>query len=202
MVVHFFNDITHFDGKLFSSLKWLIAKPGFLSTEYLAGRRARYLHPIRMYVFTSAIFFIIFFSLFNADQLNMNNWTESEKLEKTVTDFSAEAYKNAKTKEDTLSVTRALALIEPVMTDKSDTTGKKPKVGIGFGSIFQFIIIPLFLNAICIRNIYREVIKGTGSTYLPDEFSTAGCLLLYLNDRGYDENYQSSFMDFGPGTTL
>lgn len=37
-------------------------RPGFLATEYLAGRRASYLHPIRMYVFASAIFFVVFFS--------------------------------------------------------------------------------------------------------------------------------------------
>jgi hypothetical protein len=33
-----------------------------LSSEYSAGRRASYLNPIRMYVFTSAIFFLILFS--------------------------------------------------------------------------------------------------------------------------------------------
>ena len=63
LVTHFFNDITHFDGKFFSTLKYLIFNPGFLSLEYKAGRRANYLNPVRMYVFTSAIFFLIFFSL-------------------------------------------------------------------------------------------------------------------------------------------
>jgi hypothetical protein len=63
LIQHFFNDITHFDGKFFSTGKYLLKKPGFLSAEYMAGRRASYLNPIRMYVFTSAIFFIIFFSL-------------------------------------------------------------------------------------------------------------------------------------------
>ncbi|HKC35701.1 MAG TPA: DUF3667 domain-containing protein, partial [Chitinophagaceae bacterium] len=38
---------------------------GFLSKEYMIGRRASYLHPVRMYVFTSAMFFLLFFSLFN-----------------------------------------------------------------------------------------------------------------------------------------
>ena len=56
-------DITHFDGKFFSTVKYLLKRPGFLSTEYVKGRRASYLNPIRMYVFTSAIFFIILFSL-------------------------------------------------------------------------------------------------------------------------------------------
>lgn len=67
LVSHFFQDITHFDGKFFSSLKLLITKPGFLSREYMAGRRASYLNPVRMYVFASAIFFLIFFSLFHVD---------------------------------------------------------------------------------------------------------------------------------------
>ena len=62
LVTHFVYDVTHFDGKFFSTLKYLLLRPGRLATEYLAGRRQSYLHPIRMYVFTSAIFFIVFFS--------------------------------------------------------------------------------------------------------------------------------------------
>jgi hypothetical protein len=63
LVQHFFNDITHFDGKFFATVKYLLRKPGFLSREYMRGRRMSYLNPIRMYVFTSAIFFILLFSL-------------------------------------------------------------------------------------------------------------------------------------------
>ena len=62
LVQHFFNDITHFDGKFFATVRYLLRKPGFLSLEYMRGRRMSYLNPIRMYVFTSAIFFIILFS--------------------------------------------------------------------------------------------------------------------------------------------
>ena len=62
---HFFEDITHFDGKFFSSLKYLIFKPGFLSSEYVRGRRMAYLNPIRFYIFTSFVFF--FFIFFIAD---------------------------------------------------------------------------------------------------------------------------------------
>jgi hypothetical protein len=61
LVLHFFYDITHFDGKFFESVKDLMFRPGFLSKEYFKGRRASYLNPVRMYVFTSAIFFLIFF---------------------------------------------------------------------------------------------------------------------------------------------
>jgi hypothetical protein len=66
MVKHFFEDITHFDGKLFSTLKYMLTKPGFLAGEYMKGRRMKYLHPIRMYLFISAVFFITAASKFNS----------------------------------------------------------------------------------------------------------------------------------------
>lgn len=72
LVSHFFKDITHFDGKFFTSLRYLVFNPGFLSKEYIAGRRVRYLDPIRMYLFTSAIFFLIFFSLYQVDEKSLD----------------------------------------------------------------------------------------------------------------------------------
>jgi hypothetical protein len=77
LVTHFFNDITHFDGKFFSTVKLLVTKPGFLSKQYMIGRRASYLNPIRMYVFTSAIFFLIFFWLSVGNK--MVNFDENNK---------------------------------------------------------------------------------------------------------------------------
>jgi len=67
LISHFFRDITHFDGKFFSTVKYLVIRPGFLSREYMIGRRASYVNPIRMYIFTSAFFFLIFFSFFKID---------------------------------------------------------------------------------------------------------------------------------------
>ena len=88
LVSHLFEDLTHFDGKFFTSLKDLILKPGFLSKEYMLGRRASYLNPIRMYLFTSAIFFLIFFSLYSIDDksfrigdVNGKTLTEIEKMD-------------------------------------------------------------------------------------------------------------------------
>lgn len=63
MLAHFVFDLFHFDGKFFSTMKSLLLKPGFLSQEHLRGRRADYLHPIRLYIFTSAFFFLFFFAV-------------------------------------------------------------------------------------------------------------------------------------------
>ena len=79
LVSHFFYDITHFDGKFFSTTRYLITKPGFLPQEYLKGRRARYLHPIRMYVFSSAVFFISLFSMFNIENIHWGKNRDKDK---------------------------------------------------------------------------------------------------------------------------
>lgn len=67
---HFFADITHYDSKFFKSIKDLLLKPGFLTREYIAGRRAAYLNPVRMYVFISFVFFLVIFA-FSSD-FNVN----------------------------------------------------------------------------------------------------------------------------------
>lgn len=71
-ITHFIKDVSHFDGKFFSTLKFLLFKPGFLTKEYVAGKRVRYLDPVRMYLFTSFIFFLIFFSVFKIDEARIN----------------------------------------------------------------------------------------------------------------------------------
>ncbi|RYE24961.1 MAG: DUF3667 domain-containing protein [Sphingobacteriales bacterium] len=74
---HFLEDLTHFDGKLFATMRPLLFKPGFLTKEYVAGRRVAYLNPIRMYLFISAMFFLIMATFF------LKGKHEDEKAKKT-----------------------------------------------------------------------------------------------------------------------
>ncbi|RFS20643.1 DUF3667 domain-containing protein [Chitinophaga silvatica] len=57
LVKHFTADIFHYDSQFLTTLKSLLFKPGFLTREYLAGRRVRYVNPIKLYVFVSFVFF-------------------------------------------------------------------------------------------------------------------------------------------------
>lgn len=46
------------EGKLWRSLWGLLAKPGFLTAEYLAGRKTRYVLPLRLLLTLGLVFFI------------------------------------------------------------------------------------------------------------------------------------------------
>jgi len=53
------GEFLHWDGKLAETFRLLCTKPGALTREYLAGRRARYLSPLRLYLTCSVIFFAL-----------------------------------------------------------------------------------------------------------------------------------------------
>jgi hypothetical protein len=54
------GDLFNFDSRIWRSLVALVFKPGGLTAAYLAGQRARYAPPFRMYVITSLTFFVLF----------------------------------------------------------------------------------------------------------------------------------------------
>ena len=61
MMNHAVSDYFHFDHQFFHTLKPLFFKPGMLTNEYMAGRRVQYLHPVKMYIFISLVYFLLFF---------------------------------------------------------------------------------------------------------------------------------------------
>jgi hypothetical protein len=63
MMEHTVSDYFHFDHLFFHTLKPLLFRPGYLTVEYVAGRRAQYLHPVKMYIFISIVYFLIAFNL-------------------------------------------------------------------------------------------------------------------------------------------
>ena len=61
-VGHAVHELVHLDSKLFSTLRLLITKPGELTVEYFAGRKSRYIAPLRLFLVTFAIFFLAYTS--------------------------------------------------------------------------------------------------------------------------------------------
>lgn len=54
-----FNALTNLDNKLFRSVWILIFGPGFLSQEYIEGRRKKYMKPFQLYILSSVFLFIL-----------------------------------------------------------------------------------------------------------------------------------------------
>lgn len=55
----FFASFLSVDSKFIHSIIPLLVKPGKLSEDYIAGKRARYIHPIRLYLAVSILMFFV-----------------------------------------------------------------------------------------------------------------------------------------------
>ncbi len=56
-----FGDLFELDSRLWRTVTPLLIRPGLLTADYLAGRRARYMPPFRMYLVLSLVFFVVAF---------------------------------------------------------------------------------------------------------------------------------------------
>jgi len=59
IILETFEDFFHFDTKLWNTIKTTFTRPGKITTDYLEGKRARYVPPVKLYIFISFIFFLL-----------------------------------------------------------------------------------------------------------------------------------------------
>ena len=53
------HEFVGYDGRFVRTLALLLRQPGSLTNEVLQGRRARYIFPIRLYLFASFLYFVV-----------------------------------------------------------------------------------------------------------------------------------------------
>lgn len=88
------GDYFTFDSKFIRSFVPLIKQPGRLTTEYIVGRRVTYILPMRLFVFTTALFF---FMLALTSTNSDSDGFQSEKIKNPTDTLSAifDKYKNS-----------------------------------------------------------------------------------------------------------
>lgn len=59
LVVDAFWELSGWDGRFATTVRALVQRPGMLTREFLEGRRARYLSPLRLYLLASLAYFVI-----------------------------------------------------------------------------------------------------------------------------------------------
>lgn len=78
LVAHFFEDLTHYEGKFWKTLHHLFFKPGRLTISFLEGKRNSSLPPVRLYIFVS---FLTFFLAHILPTRNTSNEDKSYTVE-------------------------------------------------------------------------------------------------------------------------
>ncbi len=82
-MVELLEAVFHFDTKIFVTLRDLLFKPGEITNNYNQNKRARYVPPMRVYIFVSFVFFVLL-SMSNSQLVtkpNVSSDNDSVKLE-------------------------------------------------------------------------------------------------------------------------
>jgi hypothetical protein len=199
---NFLGSFFSYESKFFKTIRYLLFRPGFLAKEYNAGRRERYYHPARMYVFISFIYFLLFFSL--PDRDDKNNVIDNDGVVKTdSTDnfnfkLTSNEYKNREEYDSVQAALpeserdgwfvrkmqyRSLELNEKYKTSKSEFTSD-------FGESFAantpkvlFFLLPIFALLLKLLYIRRDFYYSEHlvlSIYFYNFFFAAGSITLLL----------------------
>ena len=92
----FLNDYLTFDSKFFRSVIPLLIKPGFITKEYLEGKRQQFIPPIRVFIFLSFVYFGLSF-LLNSDSETLtftsNNQDQSEDAIQEIAEYFSNHFK-------------------------------------------------------------------------------------------------------------
>ena len=59
----YFENVYQFDSKVWVTLWMLFRRPGFLTSEFNAGKIVSYVHPMKLLMFITVLFFLFFFSI-------------------------------------------------------------------------------------------------------------------------------------------
>lgn len=65
LAYEFVSDFLHFDSRFFKTILPLIFQPGKLTKDYNEGKQRSQFHPIRLYLFSSFVYFFLFFYFTN-----------------------------------------------------------------------------------------------------------------------------------------
>ena len=76
VITEFFGEFSNWDTRVWQTLIPLWFRPGFLSRRYVAGHRVPYVPPLRLYLFTSIVAFLIFARLVPDVPVTVNPATE------------------------------------------------------------------------------------------------------------------------------
>lgn len=71
VIADFFKEMFDVDSRVFTTLSTLFFRPGLLSIQFRDNKRASYVTPIRLYLFSSLVFFFLFAITFRSQNVQL-----------------------------------------------------------------------------------------------------------------------------------
>jgi len=114
------DSFLNWDSKFFATIGLLITRPWQLTNEFLSGKRVRYLHPARLYLLASILFFFAVTYWVKSAHLDPKRLTPEARAE-----ITADLEKKNLTPEQRANVEKALKILPPEAASKIEQAIKR-----------------------------------------------------------------------------
>jgi hypothetical protein len=114
------DSFLNWDSKFFATIELLITRPWRLTNEFLSGKRVRYLHPARLYLLASILFFFAVTYWVKSAHLDPKRLTPEARAE-----ITADLEKKNLTPEQRANVEKALKILPPEAASKIEQAIKR-----------------------------------------------------------------------------
>jgi len=114
------EDLLDLDSRFMRTMKPLLFKPGRLTRDYMQGRRFRYAPPMRLYIFSSIVFFLLA-ALLSTDSISINSSADETGFNVIVDEPVAEQQSVEEAMNSLPSEVREQVDVDEILSDESDT---------------------------------------------------------------------------------
>jgi len=126
------ESVSHADSRLWRTLWYLLARPGFLTREFFAGRRVSYLPPFRLYLVISVLFFLTV-QIPDGAMIELDDTPAAgrvEKMKEAAADLDKEAGPGSDALKAAAAAMREQARKEEAAALETEKSGEKPVDGL------------------------------------------------------------------------
>src|SRR5437764_5178631 len=81
VIADLLNEFLNWDSKFFATIGLLLVRPWKLTNQFLAGHRVRYVHPLRLYLLASILFFFAINYAIKSAHFNPMNLSPENRAE-------------------------------------------------------------------------------------------------------------------------
>jgi hypothetical protein len=149
------------EGRLWKTLAYLLFKPGLLTAEYIAGRRVRYVEPLRVYLSMS----ILFFALLKVVGAPVGDMTLDSQEKKAVAEAIAEEQQQHSGERAKLARVEGLSPAQVKKFDDFFVMPDKERAKLLTNAFFSYVPYAMF----CLMPIFALYLKllylGSGRRY-------------------------------------
>lgn len=154
MIEEFLHGLFHFETKAWRTLPALFFRPGFLTRDYIAGKRIRYVSPLALFLFSAFLMFLVFSYTISDAPSNLEvKQAVSAAQEKPLSTVSPQSATTASPfkASDLPEHPRFAALLDAMINDTQFTIYKMKKNA----ASLAFLLIPLSLPFVWLLFAFR-----------------------------------------------